>query len=392
MEKALNIVFFPTSVNFGLAGTNRLQNIIYFLKKENTDSISNIALEDKSKLFEKGNEELFLKNYKEIYYAPSIAKFIRHIFTTSWYILKSRKKESKNLIYFYGEIDIKNFFFVIWARLLGFRIVIDVVEDLDAVHKFRSFKNKIKYKSAVFFRKRLNRFADGFIVVSIHLSNKFSDKFPDSPQFFLPVTINKDLLHGESKLSPDQTLVVFYSGSFNEKDGLPYLIRGLKKVKDQGKKFKLVLSGKGTHKEMTFFWGEVENCGLKSEVDYRGLLNRSSYVNILANEVDVLCMTRINSAFANAGFPFKLGEFLATGKPVIASKIGDVEKYLSKNDAFLVEPENEEQIKAALIDIIENPEAARQIGINGKKVAMAYFDHQQYSTGLKDFMTDKIWL
>jgi len=159
MEKPLNIVFFPTSVNFGLAGTNRLQNIIYFLKKENTDSISNIALEDKSKLFEKGNEELFLKNYKEIYYAPSIVKFISHIFTTSWYILKSKKKKSKNLVYFYGEVDIKNFFFVIWARLLGFRIVIDVVEDLDAVHKFRSFKNKIKYKSAVFFRKRLNRFS-----------------------------------------------------------------------------------------------------------------------------------------------------------------------------------------------------------------------------------------
>jgi glycosyltransferase involved in cell wall biosynthesis len=392
MEKPLNIVFFPTSVNFGLAGTNRLQNIIYFLKKENTDSISNIALEDKSKLFEKGNEELFLKNYKEIYYAPSIVKFIRHIFTTSWYIFKSKKKRSKNLIYFYGEVDIKNFLFVIWARLLGFRVVIDVVEDLDAVHKFRSFKNKIKYKSAVFFRKRLNRFADGFVVVSTHLSNKFSDKFPDSPQFFLPVTINKDLLKSERKASPEQPLIVFYSGSFNEKDGLPYLIGGLKKVKDQGKKFKLVLSGKGTDKEMAIFWDKVENCGLKNEVDYRGFLNRSSYVNILANEVNVLCMTRINSAFANAGFPFKLGEFLATGKPVIASKIGDVEKYLSRNDAFLVEPENEEQIRAALINIIENPEAARQVGINGKKVAMSYFDHQQYSTGLKDFMTDKIWL
>src|ERR1700759_1327334 len=124
----LNVVFFPESVNFGLAGTNRLQNIIYYLKKEGVPSLHNIALEDKSKLFDKGDGTLFLAAYREIYYAPSIRRFAGHIFQTARYLLKFKKRRSRNVIYFYGEIDLKNFFFVIWSKLIGYRVVIDIVE------------------------------------------------------------------------------------------------------------------------------------------------------------------------------------------------------------------------------------------------------------------------
>src|SRR4051812_23108543 len=190
----INIVFFPHSVNFGLAGTNRLQNIIYYLKKDNINSIYNIALEDKSKLFDKHAVDPFLDNYREVYYGPSITAFIKHIFQTTWLLFKHKKRGLNNIIYFYGEVDIKNFFFVLWARLIGYKVVIDVVEDLEAFTQFKSFKNRVKYRSAVFFRKRLNVFADGFTVVSKHLESKITAAFPRKPIFFFPVTINKHLL------------------------------------------------------------------------------------------------------------------------------------------------------------------------------------------------------
>ena len=50
-------------------------------------------------------------------------------------------------------------------------------------------------------------------------------------------------------------------------------------------------------------------------------------------------MTRTDSAYANAGFPFKLGEFLASGKPVIASNVSDVGKFFTdRHDTMLVKP------------------------------------------------------
>jgi glycosyltransferase involved in cell wall biosynthesis len=389
-ERSVNIVFFPHSANFGLAGTNRLQNIIFYLKRQEDTTVYNIALEDRSKLLGAPGQQEFIQEYKEIYYAPTVGLFIKHLFQTSWYLLKVRKKGSRNVIYFYGEVDIKNFFFVLWARLVGYKIVIDVVEDLDAHIKFRSLKNKLKYKSAVFFRKHLGWFADGFTAVSTHLSDKLQVRFPTIPLFFLPVTINKHLMDASAGSRTDRPANILYSGSFNEKDGLIFMLEALAGVKSAGQSFTFILSGKGTPSEMESFWSAVKAFGLESDVDYRGFLERGAYIKILTEEADVLCMTRINSAYANAGFPFKLGEFLSTGKPVIASRVGDVEKYLTLRDAYLVEPENPEEIKKALLHAITHPDLSTEIGRNGRKVAMAWFDHERYANELTEFMTNKI--
>jgi len=120
MKDKLNIVFFPYSVNYGLASANRLQNIVHYLRKENNITISNIALEDKSKLFDKGSS-IFLREYAEIYYGPTIFHFVSHIFKTIGGLHKFKKGDSQNLLYFYDYIDIKNFFFVLWAKRIGLK-------------------------------------------------------------------------------------------------------------------------------------------------------------------------------------------------------------------------------------------------------------------------------
>ncbi len=67
-----------------------------------------------------------------------------------------------------------------------------------------------------------------------------------------------------------------------------------------------------------------------------------------ARNSDVLCMCRKESGFANAGFPFKLGEYLATGNPVICTKVSDVEYYLDNEDVYLIDPGCPDQISASL--------------------------------------------
>jgi glycosyltransferase involved in cell wall biosynthesis len=82
---------------------------------------------------------------------------------------------------------------------------------------------------------------------------------------------------------------------------------------------------------------------------------------------------------------------LATGKPVIASTVGDVEKYLGPGDAYLVAPENPDQLKNALVSIVRDPASAKERGINGRRVALKYFDHETYSVPLKNFLAEEIW-
>jgi glycosyltransferase involved in cell wall biosynthesis len=86
-------------------------------------------------------------------------------------------------------------------------------------------------------------------------------------------------------------------------------------------------------------------------------------------------MTRINSKFANAGFPFKLGEFLASGKAVIATSVGDVPNYLFNDiNALLINPNSAEEIIDALLLLIEDPDKRKALGAEARKTAERCFD------------------
>ncbi|MGF2414764.1 MAG: glycosyltransferase [Ferruginibacter sp.] len=95
----------------------------------------------------------------------------------------------------------------------------------------------------------------------------------------------------------------------------------------------------------------------------------------MLNECDIFCMTRVNSKFANAGFPFKLGEFLASGKAVIATNVGDVPNYLFNDiNAMVVNPDSVEEIVDALLILIEHPEKRQALGKEARKTAEKFFD------------------
>ncbi len=113
-----------------------------------------------------------------------------------------------------------------------------------------------------------------------------------------------------------------------------------------------------------------------------GFLNTEDYYALL-NTCDIFCMTRINSKFANAGFPFKLGEFLASGKGVIATNVGDVSKYLhNEENSLLITPDSVSGIKNALLTFVNDPEKIHALGKEARKTAEKYFDSDKVSLKL----------
>jgi glycosyltransferase involved in cell wall biosynthesis len=97
-------------------------------------------------------------------------------------------------------------------------------------------------------------------------------------------------------------------------------------------------------------------------------------------------MCRTGSDFANAGFPFKLGEYLATGNPVISTKVSDVENYLTCNDAYLIDPDSSQQICSAFEEIVKHPEEARKIGLNGLIKCKEHFSQGENGKLLYDLI------
>jgi glycosyltransferase involved in cell wall biosynthesis len=72
--------------------------------------------------------------------------------------------------------------------------------------------------------------------------------------------------------------------------------------------------------------------------------------------------------------PTKLGEYLATGRPVVVTATGDIPKYLHDGvEAFVVEPGDVHSFSEALERALYNPVAA-EVGRAGQRLARREFD------------------
>jgi len=130
----------------------------------------------------------------------------------------------------------------------------------------------------------------------------------------------------------------------------------------------------------------VNELGIIDNFKYLGLVNRNE-LKFINQNADLLLVCRSNSEFANHGFPWKLGEYLMTKNPIIATKVGDIENYLQDNkEIFLAEPENVESIANKMINVFDDYDRAKQIANNGYLKALEVFDYVNDSKKLIEFI------
>jgi glycosyltransferase involved in cell wall biosynthesis len=294
------------------------------------------------------------------------------------FIRQHKKQGATNIIYNYQYIDIRNVVFLLYAKMNGYKIVFDLVEDLNLLEA-KTKKEKIHMATARIFLRMVPFFADGIFVISNHIMQLTTELTRNKiPAFMLPISVNfNNIDHAattEIKTENDNVIRIFYGGSFAKKDGLEFLLEAIDILAERNYHFKLILSGKGEPADMQRIFGGIKH---PEVVDYRGFLSTQAYFALL-NSVDICCMTRNNSAFANAGFPFKLGEFLAAGKIIIASRIGEVEKYIThKESAYLITPSSTKDIVEALTYCFDNLSNLKDtMGGKARAIALANFNSE----------------
>ena len=90
--------------------------------------------------------------------------------------------------------------------------------------------------------------------------------------------------------------------------------------------------------------------------------------------------------YKTKGFPTKLGEYLASGTPVVCSSIDDLMAVVSDKTAYIVPPNSPEQIANALQTIVNNEEQAKNIASKGKQLMVENYTIKSYKEKLIDFL------
>lgn len=374
----------------GMAGTKRVQHVIDGLRTSSEFSIRVLIVRQSSR-----------QNVLEGVYCGTPYETIKGDLSRAGTLLtlpliyaKGRRALSRlflpdrhNLLFVYGPPSFDTLQIIRFARRLGFRVVFDIVEDDDLsreISKRMWHRLKVVYVRRAI--KHISEIADGIIVIDSYLEKKFrvltSGKVPIH---LLPVSVDMDL-YSQQLGRFRNPVTLFYAGSFGKKDGVPVLIDAFDELARERNDIQLVLTGIGSEEDMRAAHRRVENSPHKGRIKYEGYLDDASYYAAL-NGADILCMPRIDIGFAHAGFPFKLGEYLATGKPVIASATSSISDLLEdRRELMLVTPGDSAAVVEAARTLLEDEETAFAVGARGQAAARRLFDYRSQRQGLHCFL------
>lgn len=215
---------------------------------------------------------------------------------------------------------------------------------------------------------------DGLFLMTRNLKSYF-EKYKKKKAFIeiLPLSID---IHEFKQYTPSPFPFPYiaYCGSLsNAKDGVDILIKSFAKISSKHPKLRLLIIGDGT--DMIALKNLAKNL-LQEEFEkiiFTGLVGKEEVIRYITNAC-VLTLARPRSKQAEGGFPSKLGEYLATGNPVVVTNTGEISLYLTDRvDAMVAIPNNVNDFSEKMEWLLCNPLEAMKIGENGKRIAELKF-------------------
>lgn len=172
------------------------------------------------------------------------------------------------------------------------------------------------------------------------------------------------------------TNTISYCGCISEsKDGVSCLIEAFALVHAKHKEYNLRIIGKFENSQTeSILKALVNKLGIKNYVDFTGPILASELPALLTSS-KILALARPDNKQAKYGFATKIGEYLMTERPIVLTRVGAVEDFLTDMDnCILAKPDDVEDFSEKLLWTIENYDKATEIGKNGKLIALKYFN------------------
>lgn len=298
---------------------------------------------------------------------------------------------------------------VIWPsdELAHLKAAIDVKEhnkyylffemvEFPDIHRFRkeNFLNgKVSEKRLIFFEKTFLPKIDGIAFITKTLQYSFNSKVsPGTDILHLPMVVDLNRFDEKCKRLPNRQLqmpYIAYVGSMsNMKDGIDILIESFSRISPVFPQLKLYLFGYW-HYDSSEHLRMIKDYNLENSVLYVGGISSEEIPFVLKNAT-LLVLPRPDSHQSRGGFPTKLGEYLATGNPVCATKVGELPDYLVNGESvFFAEPGSVDSFTEVLLTALNDSSGAKRVGINGRKVAEKFFNSDIQVNNLFNFLINK---
>jgi glycosyltransferase involved in cell wall biosynthesis len=362
---------FVRMMTLGLFNTNEVSIEIVRFWGNRFNNVNDTSIKCNNFLFKKPFENEFLKIFEHIFqilYIPFFVIYRKIYFKDNYFI-------------FYG-IDRSSVLvpFLFTSKLLNIkcvRVITEIYPISVTLKYWWRFINIIFEKIQL---KLVDKYFDGIIVLSNFLYDlSIKNGVNSSKLLFIPHFIellNSNFLNDNSK----QKFTIGYCGSISLDNGIDDLLESFYYISNlYPNEFNLLIIGSFP---ASLKYLEPNHPNIK----VTGYLTKEKVFSLL-NKCSVLVNPRKYSILSESGFPTKLGEYFATGLPVITTNVGVI-NYFFENESclFKVDSDSPVLLGQKIIDVFNNYKLAKKVGFNGYKWAENNLDYNLNARKLLNFL------
>ena len=239
------------------------------------------------------------------------------------------------------------------------------------------------------FCREVFRYVDAVIPISSFIEDRVHEygirEGRIIPWLRIPVLVDVDEFQNSESKSPETLLM--YCGSLGYRNILKTVLDTCVLLKERHLSFRMtILGGQSSPDEFKWVKGYASEAGVLGRVD---ILEYVSDIELrkIYEEATAFLAPIPNDMQSLARFPTKIGEYFASGRPVITTKFGEAAYYLEDGvNAFVVEECDPVRIAEKVLYVSRNPAKASNVGIEGRNLAYSCFQYNLYGAPLLVFL------
>jgi glycosyltransferase involved in cell wall biosynthesis len=256
---------------------------------------------------------------------------------------------------------------LLFARLFGAQCICEVNGEPVPPWCASGMRSRMTHTLAAFALRRCDR----VVVLTDGLRSLVQSQYGVQPDRVVLLPSGSDtevfrpkemsLCRQEERLDPACQYIGFV-GSFYRYQGLATLLEAFARIHARRPSTRLLMIGEG--EQAAALVEQATQRGLSSWITWAGRIEYTrvpTWIGAMDVCVAPFCGDRGETS------PVKLFDYLACGRPVVASAIPSVTELFSRaNGVVLVQPDQIDALAEAVLDLLADPEEARRLGYEGR--------------------------
>ncbi len=297
--------------------------------------------------------------------------------------LKYLKKNDKLDVAIISDMKVVHVLrYFMYSNFLNFPIVINFVEMTSSMQHRDNFFIRI---NDYLHDKWAIRLFDGALPISDRLIDYYKLVSHSKPSLKLPILCDFEKF---SKVKNLEEPYFLYCGSIRYTEVRNFIIEAYKSLPDsESTKLYMIISG-GTKKETSLLEQELnthfdtQSIKLFSNIPYEELVKL--YMNAIALLIPLRPTIQDSSRF-----PHKIGEYLASGNPVITTNVGEIANYfVDGKSALIANSYTVSSFAEKMRFVLDYPALANEIGLRGRELGLKEFDYKAHGSRLQKFIEE----